>query len=161
MILDMGTAVEPGDWGSLDPWWSAYAESDSIAPVSNLTQVLELDRLTDCWASLGPWWQAYMDTAPVVQGSSSAREFVGEWLTDSWSELDLWWNEYVETGHETAVQIADLLEHSNDEWENSDAPFDTDPLAVDLTGRRMSRGPLQPSGEIGRASSRERVSFTV
>lgn len=142
----MDTAIEPSDWGSLDPWWSAYERSEPVAHGSNSMQILE--RFTDCWGSFGPWWGAYTDSAPVVLGSHSAGELVGEQMTDSWAELDLWWEDYVETGHETAVQIADLLEQSNDDWESSDVPFDTDPLAVDLTGRRISRGPLQPSGEV-------------
>lgn len=148
MVLDMDTEIESCDWESLDPWWSSYALSGPVAHDSDSTQTLELERLTDCWVSFGPWWQAYKDSAPVVQGSASAEVFVGERFAESWPELDHWWNTYVETGHETAVQTADLLEQSNDEWESSDAPFDTDPLAVDLTGRRVSRGPLQPSGEV-------------
>ncbi|WP_021074871.1 hypothetical protein [Halopenitus persicus] len=69
-------------------------------------------------------------------------------LTDVWDELGPWWDEYAETGYETAVRIADLLEQSNDDWEDSDAPFDADPLAADLTGRSVSRGPLRPDGEV-------------
>jgi hypothetical protein len=77
----------------------------------------------------------------------SARELATEQLTDCWTELDPWWDVYTETGRETAVQVADLLARSDDMWRNSAAPFDTDPLSVDLSGERFPAGPLRPSGD--------------
>jgi hypothetical protein len=70
-------------------------------------------------------------------------------MSESWDELDSWWTLYAETGHATAKKIADLLDCSNEEWQQSDGPFDVDPLAADLTLDRLSRGPLQPTNEVG------------
>ncbi|WP_225316346.1 MULTISPECIES: hypothetical protein [Haloferax] len=70
-------------------------------------------------------------------------------LADLWDELDSWWDTYSETGTETAVQLAEHLRQSNRDWTTAAAPFDTDPLAVDLTRDRIRRGPLQPSTEVG------------
>ncbi|WP_254862258.1 hypothetical protein [Halovivax gelatinilyticus] len=70
------------------------------------------------------------------------------WLADGWTDLDPWWDEYADIGHETAIELANLLERSTDEWTNSNAPFDTDPLAANLTQTQLSRGPLQPGNEV-------------
>jgi hypothetical protein len=85
----------------------------------------------------------------VAGGSALARALWGEQLTGSWDELDPWWGVYTDTGHPTAVELADLLDQSNEEWRRSDAPFDTDPLAADLSLTRLSHGPLQPTNEMG------------
>ena len=97
------------------------------------------------WTCLDPWWSAYVQTA---RNSDLAQVLDRERLAHYWDELDPWWNIYAETGYETAVKISDLLEQSNSEWKNSDAPFDTDPLTADLTSKRSLRGPLRPSGEV-------------
>lgn len=109
----MSIVVEPRDWTSLDPWWSSYAQTQSIARNPSSARALGIERLTNYWDELGPWWDVY-----------------------------------TEIGYETAVRISDLLRQSNDEWKSSDAPFDMDPLAADLTGERALRGPLHPSGEV-------------
>lgn len=101
------------------------------------------------WTCLDPWWSAYAQTQSIIRNHTSAQIFGMERLICIWDELDLWWNEYMEMGHKTVVELSDLLEHSNDAWKHSDAPFDTDPLAVNLTKEQYRRGPLQPSGEVG------------
>jgi hypothetical protein len=100
--------------------------------------------MTDAWVGLDPWWRAYADTSPHVRAPATTQALAGELLADSWDELDPWWNVYTETGHETAVEIADLLQQSNEAWRQSAAPFDTDPLASPLT---PDRGPFLPSIE--------------
>jgi len=100
------------------------------------------------WAHLDSWWSASTQTNPAGQDPDLLRVLDKEWLTDSWDEIDPWWDIYTETGYDKAKQIAELLDKSNDEWARSPGPFDTDPLAADLTGRRVSRGPLQPNGEV-------------
>lgn len=144
----MSIDVEPSDWTCLDPWWSVYAQNLSIARNPTSMQVFGRERLAQYWDELDPWLQTPTEWSLLAQGSASARVFGLERLTDCWDELDSWWNVYAETGYETAVKISDLLEQSNDEWRNSDAPFDTDPLATNLTGEQFLRGPLQPSGEV-------------
>jgi len=99
------------------------------------------------WQLLDSWWEAYTQTRSFAH--SSAGPYVhgmDNWI-DTWSELDTWWETYAETGYETAVEIADTLVQSNEQWEASDAPFDTDPLAADLTNERFQRGPLRPERE--------------
>jgi len=100
------------------------------------------------WSLVDPWWQAYADSIPVVQSADAGRALISGRLADSWGDLDPWWDVYTETGHATAERIAEGLEQSNDGWKDSDAPFDTDPLAADLTRQRLLRGPLQPSKEV-------------
>jgi hypothetical protein len=68
-------------------------------------------------------------------------------VTDFWQELDPWWRAYIETGHETAVELEAMLNRSNERWRDSGAPFDSDPLAADLTLDRRPHGPLQPGKE--------------
>lgn len=142
----MSIEVEQSDWPCLDLWWSVHVQT---RPFSTSTKVLDIEWLTNCWDEFDLWWQAYADSPTFVQGSASAPEFLIERLTDSWNELDPWWDLYTETGHVTAVMIADLLDRSNPEWRQSDNPFDTDPLAADLTMDRFRRGPLQPTDEVG------------
>jgi hypothetical protein len=145
----MSTAVEPDDWACIDPWWSAYAKSQPLAWNSTIARALDKAGWNKCWDNLDSWWPAYTDSSPVVQDSPSTRGFVIERLTDSWDELDPWWDVYTETGHAAAVEIADILDRSNEVWRQSDSQFDTDPLAADLTLNRPQRGPLQPSNEMG------------
>jgi hypothetical protein len=138
--------VEPGDWAELDPWWSAYTQNWPIARSPTKARTLDTTGLADCWEDLDPWWQTYTDSSPLARSAASTRTLVTEQLTDSWNELDPWWEIYTETGHETAVEIAGLLDRSNEEWRRSEAPFDTDPLASALT---RDRGPLLPNNEEG------------
>lgn len=145
----MSIEVGPGDWTCLDPWWSVYAQIQPIARSSTSAQVLDREELADCWDELDPWWQAYTDSSPVVHDSPSARSLVNKQLADSWAELAPWWDVYTETGHETAVALARVLDRSNDKWRQSPGPFDTDPLAADLTLDQFPHGPLQPSDEMG------------
>lgn len=65
-------------------------------------------------------------------------------LADSWCELDSWWDTYAETGHGTAVELATVLDRSNEAWRESPTPFDTDPLASAIT---QDQGPPLPSNE--------------
>lgn len=100
------------------------------------------------WACLDQWWAAYTQTQSIARSPALVRVISQEQLTDCWDELDPWWDRYSETGYGTAVRISDLLEQSNEKWENSSAPFDTDPLAADLSGERFLRGPLRPNSEV-------------
>lgn len=70
-------------------------------------------------------------------------------MADRWDDLEQWWDVYADAGHATAVELADLLEQSSERWRQSAGPFDTDPLAADLTRERFLRGPSQPSREEG------------
>jgi hypothetical protein len=100
------------------------------------------------WHEIDPWTQTYVESTPATQGAASPQIVGLDRLTESWEELDPWWDVYTETGHETAIQICELLAQSNDAWKHSDGPFETDPLVADLTRERFLRGPLQPSSEL-------------
>lgn len=144
----MNTDVEPNHWTCLDRWWDAYARTSSIARNSVSARVLDVERLSDRWDELDPWLQARAESSLLARDSASTRVFGRERPSDCWDELDPWWDAYAETGYETAVAISDLLERANEEWKHSEAPFDADPLAADLTGERFPRGPIQPSVEV-------------
>ncbi|MFC6939749.1 hypothetical protein ACFQE8_07185 [Salinirubellus sp. GCM10025818] len=144
----MGIEVEPGDWEGLDPWWAAYTQARPISPSAASDRVLDVEWLADKWNELDPWWRVYADSSPVIQAPASDWASTFGRSTDAWDELEPWWDVYAETGHDTAVELANLLDRSNKEWRQSEAPFDTDPLAADLTLNRFQRGPLQPSNEV-------------
>jgi hypothetical protein len=101
-----------------------------------------MTELTDAWDDLDTWWDQYKTTTgdPTQYDSTSHG--------DDWGELDPWWKTYTKIGHQTAREIAAVLEDSNAAWDQSPGPFDTDPLAADLTGVQFERGPLQPGNEV-------------
>jgi len=142
----VSTEVEPNDWTSLDSWWSAYAQVWPAARNTDSVGDLQISRAAGRWNELDTWWQTHDNSSPHASGIDSSWSLHSEWLIDSWEELDPWWEVYAKTGHETVVEIADLLEQSNEAWRQSAAPFDTDPLASPLT---PDRGPLLPSNEEG------------
>ena len=144
----MSTEVESGDWLCLDDWWAVYREGQPVARNSASAGVLDKEGLTNSWNELDPWWQAHIEASSVAQRTSMVRNLETEELTATWDELSPWWETYTETGHSTAVAIADLLEQSNEKWRKSEGPFDTDPLAADLTLDYLSRGPFQPTNEV-------------
>jgi hypothetical protein len=99
------------------------------------------------WQLFDPWWDVYAETQSIARSSTGPYVHGMCHWTSAWSDLDPWWETYAETGYETAIEIADLLVESNEQWEASAAPFDTDPLAADLTNERLQRGPLRPGRE--------------
>ncbi len=138
--------INPDDWAALDPWWSAHTQAWPATRHADSVSTLDPARVADCWSELDPWWQAYADSEPHVRGAASSRTLFVEQLVDAWTDLDSWWNAYTEIGHETAVDIRELLRESNEAWRQSSAPFDTDPLAAAVTD---DEGPLLPSNEEG------------
>ncbi|MFP8955055.1 hypothetical protein ACLI4Z_19175 [Natrialbaceae archaeon A-arb3/5] len=144
----MPTDVEPVDWKVLDSWWASSVQPASLPSKSNETRTVANGALRECWNAVDPWWETYTTSSSLLSESTTTRVTDTDWLTDSWKNLDSWWNAFAETGHEIATQLTELFERSNDEWANSDAPFSTDPLAADLTGERIARGPLRPSNEV-------------
>lgn len=148
IIQIVSEEVEPSDWLHLDSWWSASTQTNPAGQDPDLLQVLDKEWVTDLWDEVDSWWQAYTDTSLFVRDEASARVLSTEQQTGPWDELDPWWDIYTEVGHDKANQIAELFGKSNDEWAQSPGPFDTDPLAADLTGRQISRGPVQPNGEV-------------
>ncbi len=144
----MSSAVEPGDWESLDSWWAAYGRSRSVPRGQFSGQVVGIEQFTNWWDDLDSWWSTYTDSSAASRASTSDRVIAPDRLGECWDDLDPWWTIYTQTGYETAVQISDLLTQSNKEWASSEIQFDTDPLAGGLTGDQFSRGPLQPSTEL-------------
>jgi len=96
------------------------------------------------WEELDPWWHAYTETRSIARSPASERTLDKAGFADWWNELDPWWSIYTEIGHETAIDIADLLEQFNEAWRQSAAHFDTDPMSSALT---PNSGPLFPSKE--------------
>lgn len=140
----MCTEVELSDWAAVDSWWSAYLKDSPSVRSSPWVWTLETSGVADRWDDLDPWWQTHANSSPHASGADSTRTLVSEWLMDSWRDLDPWWDSYAETGHETAVEIAALLERSNEAWRQSAAPFNTDPLASAVD---RDHGSLLPNNE--------------
>lgn len=143
----MSIDVVPDDWSHVDQWWGSYVETRSIVRPTPEIQVLETEALTPAWEDLDSWWLEQTKSAPIARSATSLNTLHKTWLSDTWEELDPWWDDYAETGQETAVELAALLNEANELWADSEAPFDTDPLAGDVTRDRYERGPLQPSIE--------------
>lgn len=141
MCIDVGSS----DWACLDSWWDAYEQ----VPLGRRTSTD-----TTCgqgpadWEDVDAWWAMSADSWVPAAGSDVLCVVDGEGLADDWAGLDVWWERFADTGHETAVELADVLEQLNTEWARADALFNTDPLAADLTRERVARGPLTPSGEV-------------
>ena len=100
------------------------------------------------WTFLDQWWSTFIRTQSIAQNSSLRWMFNGEQSAREWEELDAWWNAYGAIGNEAARKISDLIVEANEKWAASDAPFNTDPLAVDLTREQALRGPLHPRNEV-------------
>jgi len=139
--------IEPSDWSCLDPWWNTYVQPRPAARDPGEVRVLERDRFAQSWSDLDSWWQLSTTTA-AAYGTDTTQVLEPDRLREDWTALDSWWETYAETGDETAVALADLLDRANDQWAQSATPFDTDPLAADLTRERFLRGPLQPGVEV-------------
>lgn len=140
--------VVPSDWTELDSWWSKYSQSRSIANRLGSCRIIGHEHLTRCWEDIDPWWQTYTGLSAMAQDAATLRVSSSTHLGNYWDELDSWWETYTETGHETVNQIAELLEQANEQWANSDAPFDTDPLAAGLSLGTSNRGPPRPKSEV-------------
>jgi len=170
--------VEPDDWRDLDWFWDAHTDwqisqdstSACLSPSGEISD--SWDGIETWWQTHFP--NETDEISPHVSGMqqvakewSEIRTFshtqtVSSWLLSEpdsfcfdqsqfaacWSDFDPWWDAYAETGHETAIQIEDLLERSNSVWNESAAPFDTDPLSSKLSEPSGLRGPLRPSGEV-------------
>jgi hypothetical protein len=138
--------IDPDDWMALDPWWSAHTQAWPATRHADSVSALDPARVADCWSELDPWWRAYADSEPHVRATATSRTLFVKQLVDAWTDLDSWWDTHTEAGHETAVDIRELLRESNEAWRQSPAPFDTDPLATAVTD---DEGPLLPRTEEG------------
>lgn len=110
-------------------------------------RTVSTDRKADTRHLIDSWWAGYVESGMLVTDSDTARTVNQAWLADQWPRFDIWWDIYTETGHSTALELADVLEQSTENWSNADGPFDTDPLNAYVTNERCLRGPLQPSRE--------------
>lgn len=143
----MSIDIVSNDWNNIDRWWDAYAKARSVARTAPDVQVLETEQLTSAWKDLDSWWIEQTHSTPIARSTTASQTLHEKWLSGAWEDIDPWWDDYIETGHKTAVEIADLLKEANETWAASKAPFDTDPLAADVTTDRYERGPLQPGVE--------------
>jgi len=140
--------VEPGDWASLDPWFDSCLNAGRRADGSRSDRERVLRNPGQEWDAIETVAQAGLKSKPTVFGRPASNITTEGLLTEWWTEFDSWWDLFSEAGHQQAIEIADLLEQSNEAWATSAGPFDTDPLAADITGTRALRGPVQPSGEL-------------
>ena len=100
------------------------------------------------WEMLDPWWTTFVG-GTALNGNSTRNVVLNpSRQAGVWSVLDGWWDVYTETGHETAIEIRDLLVASNEHWAIGEGPFDTDPLVSDVAMERSLLGPLQPTVEL-------------
>lgn len=144
----MRTEVEATDWSEIDSWWLAYGQSRSVAQRYGSGRALAAAGMAEHWGEVDTWWESYADSSDSIRAGASALGTGTERSTDWWAQLDPWWNAYAAIGNETADEIVELLKESNEAWRRSEAPFETDPLAADLTQERLARGPLQPTNEV-------------
>lgn len=139
--------MEASDWTGIDPWWEAYIATEPITRSGDAACLHRAQWMTDHWQDIDPWGQAFATSAPTTQASPSPQVIGSTERTDWWREIDPWWTTYTTTGYETATAIAELLAESTTLWEDSNAPFEVDPLTTDYTQEQTQRGPLQPSTE--------------
>lgn len=100
------------------------------------------------WELLDSWWSIFARRTSPNGNTTRNRILNPARQPRVWSELDGWWDIFTETGHETALEIRDLLLGSNERWASGQGPFDTDPLATDVAAERSLLGPLQPVDEL-------------
>lgn len=131
----------------MDPWWEAYMDARPITRSLDFARLPEDQRMADHWADIDPWTEAFRAKAPATRESPSSHVIGSQELANWWGDIDPWWTTYTKTGHETATTIAELLTQSGLVWDDSKAPFNTDPLTADYTQHQDRRGPLQPSDE--------------
>lgn len=132
----------------LDPWWDTATQSHRLISQSDGARVVERDRITDWWTDVDSWWHASAQRSEQTTDTASSQVFPETHPPDSWAGLDDWWASYAETGTDAAVRLGAVLEQSNTLWDGSDAPFDTDPLATDVSDSPAQRGPYLPSNEV-------------
>ncbi len=132
----------------LDPWWDTATQSHHLLSQSDGTRVVELDRINDWWTDVDSWWYTSARRFGPTADAASSQVFPETHPPDVWAGLDDWWASYAETGTDAAVQLGEVLAQSNARWAASDAPFDTDPLATDVSDRPAQRGPYHPSNEV-------------
>ena len=144
----MSSDVEPSDWASLDLWFDAYLRSQGGVETYRPDRERVLREPGREWEAVDAVAQAGLNAKSTIFCSPALQATNEDRLTEWWTDLDSWWDLFSEAGHENAVQVAELLEKSNELWAASAAPFETEPLAADMTGTRALRGPIQPSGEL-------------
>lgn len=144
----MSSDVEPSDWARLDPWFEAYLGSGRGAGTHQSDRERVLREPKQEWGAIDVVAQAGLNSKSTLFCSPPLQVTNQDQLTEWWTELDSWWELFSKAGHQNAIEIADLLEQSNEWWATSAAPFETDPLAADITGTRALRGPVRPNGEL-------------
>lgn len=143
----MSIKFKPNAWSEIDRWWETYAGTRSVVRTTPELQVLEGERLKTVWDEIDSWWAEQTRSTLITRSTAPSRTLCKSWLKGTWEDLDPWWAEYTDTGHEVVIKLADLLGEANEAWANSNAPFDTDPLAADVTRDQYERGPVQPTVE--------------
>lgn len=144
----MSRGVVPTDWNTLDVWWASYAKTRPVIRSSNSSEVGTKEHVIRSWNDVDSWWHTHTGESLAITGHDAARVVDQQRLSECWPALDSWWETYTETGHETAVDLAEVFEDSTEAWGRSAAQFDADPLSTALSETGSRRGPLRPSGEV-------------
>ncbi|WP_241659137.1 hypothetical protein [Halorubrum salsamenti] len=144
----MTVDVEPDDWARLDPWVDAYLDAGSGVSAYGSDRQRVLRDTEREWEAIDALTQTGEEPASSVVCSAALQVTNPGGVTQWWGDLDPWWETFTATGHQTAVEVGELLDRSNELWAASDAPFETDPLAADISGSQGFRGPLRPNGEL-------------
>lgn len=144
----MDRDVRAADWVELDPWWDTGTQSHHLVLQFDDARVVERDRVGDWWTDVESWWHSSARQSGSTADAASSQVFPETQPPNPWAYLDDWWASYAETGTDAAVRLAAVLGRSNRIWAASDAPFDTDPLATDVSDGAAPRGPYRPSNEV-------------
>ncbi|MFD1600491.1 hypothetical protein [Halobellus rarus] len=144
----MDRDARPADWAGLDSWWATLAQPHRLTSQSDGARVVERDRVGNWWSEVDSWWQSSARYSGPTADTSWSQVFPEEQSPDPWADLDDWWELYAQTGTDAAVRLAAVLARSNTVWSASNAPFDTDPLATDVSDGATPRGPYHPSNEV-------------
>lgn len=131
-------------WDEIETMWESLSPmvSDDISPC-----VAGIAHLSRRWSKLSRWEHTQAQSLRLLRNPSSPWVDQNQFAA-CWPDFDAWWDAYSDSGHETAEEIVNLFEQSNNVWDDAAAPFDTDPLSSILSESSGLRGPLRPSGEV-------------
>jgi hypothetical protein len=68
-------------------------------------------------------------------------------LDTPWATVDWWWERYVEAQEADLTELHQLFDALAQTWDESDCPFNTDPLSADWTATSPQTGPLRVNQE--------------
>lgn len=143
----MGIEIDPNTWDAVDPWWDICVETQPLIGTTETTHNLDSRWWTGLWEQMKPWWDASVNAHSLVQVDSQTATLDHRWRDGEWTNLDAWWDSFNEVRQADVADLRAVLDDCNQTWDQSESPFDTDPLATDWTQHQDTRGPLRPNQE--------------